>query len=153
MSPAIAYPSTVRQWQKQKPLNGAHNDYHTEQGVRISQPIYVDVPNSIRKALLNGVRTVCSEPLEVEETVDKVSSIRTISSATKQSEVETYLGMTIDVLRTVLFSRGGLQADLLLRLQDIAGIEVITEADVKAAFKARQKQLIDYLKESKTNAS
>ena len=148
---AIAYPTTVRKWNTTKPLNGTANDHFTEQGARLSQPIYIDVPNSIRKELLNRVRTIASEPLEVEETTRTVSDIRTISSSTRQSEVESYLGMNLDVLRTVLFSRGGLAADLVFRMQAITGYEVVTAKDIRAAFKSRQKQIIDFL-EGNTDA-
>jgi len=152
MSPAIAYPSTVRKWNNDKPLNATFNDFHTEQGVRISQPIYIDLPTSTRKELLNGVRSISNEPAEVEQTVNTVSDIRTISSSTRQPEVESFLGMSLDILRGVLFQRGGLSADLVFRLQQVTGIEVVNEKDVKAAFKQRQTQLLTCLK-GKPNAS
>jgi hypothetical protein len=144
---AIAYPTHVRKWNPTKPLNSASNDFHTEQGIRVSQPIYIDIPNTLRKELLNAVRTAASQQLEVEETVQKISNIRTVSSSTRQPEIEEYLGMNLDVLRTVLFSRGGLQADLVFRLQQVTGLQFITAKDVKAAFKLRQNQLLGYLEE------
>ena len=70
-----------------------------------------------------------------------------MTAGSGQGEVERYLGMTLEVLRTVLFSRGGLPIDLCLRLQNVSGVEVLTEADIKKAFKERQSAVLSYLKE------
>lgn len=145
---AIAYPTTVRRWDKNRtPLNAAANDYYNEQGIRFSQPVYIDLPNTVRKELLNAVRTEATRPIEVEETTRTMSGIRTVSSSTRQGDIEEFLGMNLDVLRTVLFGRGGLQADLVFRLQQVTGLEVITAKDIKAAFKQRQTQLLAFLTE------
>jgi hypothetical protein len=51
--------------------------------------------------------------------------------------------MSLDVLRSVLFARGGIAADLFFKLQAIAGEEYVTDKDLTAAFKQRQSQLKD----------
>ncbi|QNI75606.1 hypothetical protein [Synechococcus sp. MVIR-18-1] len=56
--------------------------------------------------------------------------------------------MQPDVLRGVLFQRGGLALDLIIRLQQVAGMEVLTEADIKKAFSARQKSVLNLVKET-----
>ena len=68
-----------------------------------------------------------------------------------QPQVEAFLGMTIDVLRSVLFTRGGLSADLLFKLQAITGIELVTVKDLTAAFKARQAMVKTFVEETKFN--
>ena len=147
---AISYPSTVRNWQKRKALNHYTCDYHTEGGVRISLPVYIDVPTADRKTLLNAVREICATT--VTTTPENThGGISVVSQQTMQPQVEAYLGMALDVLRSMLFSRGGLSADLLLRLQEVTGIEYVTQKDIAAAFKARQGQIKTYVEENKFN--
>ena len=57
----IAAPTTARVFQKSTPINSSGNDLLTDQGVRISSPIYVDLPINLRKDLFNGVRTSCTQ--------------------------------------------------------------------------------------------
>ena len=147
---AISYPSTVRNWQKRKSLNHYSCDHHTEGGVRISLPVYIDVPTADRKTLLNAVREVCATTVTTKRE-NTHGSISVVSQQTMQPQVEAYLGMALDVLRTMLFSRGGLSADLLLRLQEVTGLEFVTQKDIAAAFKARQGQIKTYAEENKFN--
>ena len=143
---AIAYPTTVRKWNNDKPLNATFNDLHTEQGVRISQPIYIDLPTSVRKELLNGVRSLANNPLRWSRRFTILTSAHILCRQPRLSPPK------MDILRGVIFQRGGLSADLVFRLHQVTGIEVITEKDVKAAFKQRQTQLLNCLK-GKPNAS
>ena len=145
----ISYPSAVRKWEKTKPLNHYTCDHHTESGVRISLPMYLDVPNTDRKTLLNAVRDVCSTSFTTKPA--NTRGITVVESQTMQPQVEAFLGMTIDVLRSVLFTRGGLSADLLFKLQAITGIELVTVKDLTAAFKARQAMVKTFVEETKFN--
>ena len=142
---AIAAPPVHRNWDERRVLNYAGADYNTEDGVRISLPLYIDVPNTKRKELLNAVRSVCATQFTTQPA--NTHGITVVNSQTLQPKVEAFLGMTIDILRSVLFSRGGLQADLLFRLQAVTGIELITDKDLTAAFKARQAMVKDFKKE------
>ena len=148
---AISAPPVHRNWDERKVLNYAGADHHTEEGVRISLPIYIDVPNTKRKELLNAVRTVCSQQVSTTP-ANTHGSISVVSSQSLQPKVEAFLGMTVDILRSVLFSRGGLAVDLLFRLQSVTGMEVVTDKDLTAAFKARQAMVKDFKKEVVFNA-
>ena len=63
------------------------------------------------------------------------------------NDVESYLGMSLDVLRTALFSRGGLNIDLALKLQSVTGIELVSLKDIKSALTAKGKFIENWLKE------
>ena len=128
------------------PTNSSNNDAYTSKGARVSLPIYVDVSQQDRKLMLNGIRTKIYETSS-NQSPSSVSGIQVVTAGSGQGEVERYLGMTLEVLRTVLFSRGGLPIDLCLRLQNVSGVEVLTEKDIKAAFKERQAAVLSYLKD------
>ena len=106
MTQAIAYPSKVRSFQKTVALNSAANDPMTADGVRISMPLYIDLPNTLRKDLLNGVREVIAGNFTTSETQTQ-SGLTVSTPSSLESEVEAFLGLSIDNLRNVLFSRGG----------------------------------------------
>lgn len=132
----ISAPSTIRQFQRIPQINNSSCDYFTESGIRISNPIYVDIPNTTRKEILNAVREKCNEVVEQE--TQSVSGIRTTHSASAESTIESYLGLTMDNLRNVLFQRGGLQIDLVLKLQSVSGMELLSMKEIAAAHKAKQ---------------
>ena len=135
------------------PTNSSNNDAYSTKGTRISLPIYVDVSQQDRKLILNGIRTAIYESSSAQSPTS-VSGIRVETASTSgQGAIENYLGMTLEVLRTVLFSRGGLPIDLCLRLQSVSGVEVLSEADIKKAFKERQAAVISYMKENTFQAS
>ena len=70
--------------------------------------------------------------------VASASGISTESASSAESGIESYLGLTIDTLRSaVLFQRGGIPVDMVLKLQSVTGIIALTEKDVAAALKAR----------------
>jgi hypothetical protein len=144
-------PVNHRQWNQTKPLNHHTRDFTTESGVRVSNPVYVDLTTTQRKDLLNLIRTRCYETIDVTQQ-ETQSGIRTVSSANRQGEIEGYLGMSLDVLRTVIFARGGLEVSLLLRLQSVAGFEVITTKELMAGLKAKQDLIKAYVTENKFDA-
>ena len=129
------------------PTNAATNDTYSSNGARISLPIYVDVSQHDRKQMLNGIRTAIYEQ-QPTTTPNSVTGLQVVNATNGQHEIEAYLGMTLDVLRTVLFSRGGMPLDLVLRLQSVSGYEVLSEADIKKAFKERQASVLSYMKEN-----
>ena len=45
--------------------------------------------------------------------------------------------MTVDVLRNVLFQRGGLPTDVVLKIQEITVVTDVTDKDLVAATKAK----------------
>ncbi len=145
MTQSISYPSTVRNFKRSQPINSSTVDPVTNTGVRISLPIYIDVPNTQRKLLLNAVREVISGGYASRATQTQ-SGLTVESASSSESEVEAYLGLTLDNLRNVLFSRGGLPLDLLLKIQSVAGVEVMSEKELFGAFKSRQAFVKDWIK-------
>ena len=143
---APAAPAAHRQWNTAQPLNHHSRDLHLESGVRISTPVYIDLSTSQRKDLLNAIRMKSTEQLEVSQP-KSISGIAVSSYQAQQPQIEAYLGMTLDVLRTVIFQRGGIGIDLLLRMQSVAGIEYITQKDITKAFKARHDAIKAYSEE------
>ena len=123
----------------------------TEGGVRISTPLYIDVPMAQRKGLLNGVREVISQVSIASPA--SASGIVVESATNRKNEVETFLGMSLDVLRSVLFQRGGLSLDLLLKLQAVSGYIVINEKEVDAALKDKLKAIKSYIKENEFHSA
>lgn len=134
----ISAPSTQRAYQNIPPINRSLNDHMTENGVRICIPCYIDAPTALRKEILNQVRELARQPQEASHQPDTLTGIQVVSYSTRQPEIEAYLGMTLDNLRNVLFQRGGLEVSLVLKLQQVSGLEIVTEKDFTAAFKARQ---------------
>ena len=126
-----------------EPINSSAADYHNEDGVRFSLPFYLDVPNQRRKDLLNAVRETISLKRTSTSTPDTMSGI-SVETYTGNS-IEQYIGMNIDVLRSVLFQRGGLPADLILRLQAVTGLTIVTDAQLKKAFDERKKLVLSYV--------
>ena len=149
---SIAAPTVHRNWTERPVLNSAGMDYMTEEGVRLGLPLYVDLPTQKRKELLNGVRSACAAVTTSKPGQGSLSGISVAQSQSMQPQVEAFLGVSVDVLRTILVSRGGLQADLLFRLQAVTGITFVTEKDFAAAFKQRQTQVKDYIKSEKFDA-
>lgn len=141
-----AAPSAIRNFQS-KPLNHHSSDYTTESGIRISTPIYIDLTNVQRKELLNAIRTRCSEQVEVETGGKTLSGNRTVSYSAAQPAIEAFIGMTLEVLRSVIFARGGIEGGLLFRLQSAAGIQMVSEKELAAAIKSKLDTAKAYMKE------
>ena len=135
-------PATVRNFQT-KPLNHHSQDSYTKDGVRISTPVYIDLTQVQRKSLLNAVRSKCNEPAPVRTPVT-ASGISVQSSASQQAEIESFLGVSVDVLRQVLFTRGGIDIALLLRLQAVSGLEVVSVKEIAAALKSKTELIKGY---------
>lgn len=148
---AIAYPDTVRNFQNLPRLNSSEFDTFTQDGSRISLVLYIDVPTQTRKELLNRIRTEASKSSANATTSRSVSGITVENSSSNLSNVESYIGMTLPNLRNALFARGGLHIDFLLKLQSVAGMEVITAKDIEAAWKARFALVKDFIKEHSYN--
>lgn len=125
-------------------LNSASNDYTTEDGVRVCIPLYIDIPVSERKTLLNLVRHKAME-MNVSEVKSK-SGISVATSNNELSKIEAYLGCSLEVLRSLIFSRGGLSADLVLKLQSLTGYEVVSLKDIDLALKNRLGTIKEYAK-------
>lgn len=144
MTSTISYPSSVRNFLQTPPLNGSAFDYTTADGVRVSAPTYIDLSNNQRKQILNEVRSVAAK--STERDVVSPSGLKVSSSSSMEAAVENYLGLTIANLRNVLFQRGGLPVDLVLKLQEVTGLVFVTEKDFAAAFKEKQSRIKDFLK-------
>ena len=140
----ITAPSVYREYHTIPPINKHTNDYTNPGGVRVCVPIYIDPPTNLRKELLNGVRAVANQSL-IAETVHPETGLVVQQSSSRQSEVEHYIGMSIEALRSVLFQRGGIEASLLLKLQAVAGIEIVSEKEIYAGFKAKQAVVKDFI--------
>lgn len=146
MTQAPAYKSTVRNYQQFPQINSGFNDKVNENGVRISLPCYIDLTTAQRKQLLNGVRDACAAVQTT--TQSKTASGLTVETPTSAvNDVESYLGLSLDMLRNALFSRGGLTVDLALKLQSVTGIELVSVKDIKAALTAKGKFIENWLKE------
>ena len=126
-----------------EPINSAVNDYHNEDGVRFSLPFYLDLPNQKRKELLNALRETINTSRVSVSTPNTMSGI-TVSTTTGNS-VEQYVGMDLTILRGVLFQRGGIPADLIMRIQAVTGHVVVTDAQLKKAFDERKKHVLAYV--------
>ena len=137
---------SVRRNFKSEPLNHHTKDTTTESGVRVSVPIYIDLTTTQRKSLLNDIREKCADQAEVTSNAS-VSGIRTVAYSSAQPEIESFIGMSMEVLRTFLFQRGGLDVALLLRLQSVAGKDYVTVKEIETAVKAKQALVKKYVEE------
>ena len=151
MTSTIAAPTTSRPFQQTTAINSATHDLITDVEIRISSPLYVDLPNSLRKELFNGVRTACTAPSVARTASASVSGIQVEESSNRAPDVESFIGMNIDTLRAVLFSRGGLPVDLVLRLQAVTGIVFVTEKDLNASVKKRATVIKKYITDNTFN--
>lgn len=125
-------------------INNYANDYITDSGTRICTPLYLDLTTVQRKELLNAVRSKAAEMEQVQTNTQ--SGISVASSVGNLSKIEAFLGVSLEILRSgVLFQRGGLAADLVIKLQAITGVEVVSLKEIEAAYKARTKLVKDYV--------
>ena len=132
-------PSSTRNFQNIPPINRAANDSITDDGTRISLCLYIDPTMNVRKNILNAVRELCNQPVEPAHQPTTMSGISVIHNATLQPKVESYLGMSIDNLRSnVLFQRGGLEISLVLKLLAVTGLSLVTDKEIASAIKAKQ---------------
>ena len=144
MTQSISYKSSVRSFNSPPALNSASNDYTTKSGVRVCCPIYIDIPQETRKAWLNELRRLASATTVRE--VTSASGISTESATNADAGIESYLGLTLDTLRSsVLFQRGGIAIDMVLKIQSVTGIEAVSEKDIAAALKARAEDVKTFI--------
>ena len=139
----ISYPTKVRSFLKTPQLNSI--DCITEHGARISTPLYIDLPITERKALFNAVREACNARTQVRDP-KAASGIVVETASNDEAKVESFLGQTTESLRSTLFGRGGIQLDLILKIQSVAGLEIVSVEDVKAAFAAKLAEVKNFVK-------
>jgi hypothetical protein len=136
-----------------EPLNSAKSDYYTDNGSRVSTVLYLDIPMEKRKLLYNALRT----KVELEaftSTPPTLSGIQTVTAnSSSLNRIEAYVGVSLSVLRGVLFQRGGVALDLILRIQEASGLEVISTKELAAALDSRKKQVVNYIKENPFNGA
>lgn len=107
-------------------------------GTAISVPFYIQPTTDQKKALLNGFRVVKQKQLldmGFDNTRNEGRIAVVDNTAPPQTQAEIDLGMTEENLRLALFSRTGLHERLVLKLQEITGIEVFKREDVETTFK------------------
>ena len=143
---SISAPGKHRQWDKKAPLNSSAFDYYNEAGYRVSTPIYVDVPLTKLKDQFNLLRSLAAAPSE-SETPKTQSGITVDTFTSNEPVIEGRLGMTLDNLRMVLFSRGSVDLGLLLRIQSITGDEIISVKDLEAAYKSKLTHIRKFIKD------
>jgi len=123
-------------------INNYTNDYTTQNGVRICTPIYLDLTNAQRKELLNAVRTASSQTTTTKTNTQSGITVETNNGSL--NAVEAYLGTSVDLLRSLLFQRGGLSVDLVLKIQQVSGLEIVSVKEIEAALKARASLVKSY---------
>jgi hypothetical protein len=131
-------------------INSWLNDYTTADGVRISTPTYIDLSQNQRKLLFSGVRSAI-EAHRSTSTPSTVSGIVVETAGAASSSVEQFLGITVNNLRSVIFSRGGVDITLVLKLQAVTGIEIVPVKEIEAAYKARTALIKDFVKANQFN--
>ena len=125
-------------------LNNWQNDHTNDLSVRVSCPLYIDVPQQLRKDLYSKLRST----VETEKIISTPKSQSGISVATATpggTRVEAAIGVSLDNLRSIMFSRGGLDVTLLLRIQCVLGEEVVTTKDIETALKNKISQVKEFI--------
>jgi len=107
-------------------------------GTAISVPFYIQPTTDQKKALLNAFRVEKQKQL-LDMGFDNTRSEGRIAvvdnTRPPQTQIEADLGMTEENLRLTLFNRQGLQERLVLKLQELTGVEVFSREEVEATFK------------------
>ena len=128
-------------------LNNWQNDFTNNDAVRVSCPLYIDVPQQLRKDLYSKLRSVV-ETEKIISTPKSQSGIIVATATPGGTQVEAAIGVSLDNLRSIVFSRGGLDVSLLLRIQCVLGEEVVTIKDIETALKnkiSHGKELIEMI--------
>ena len=84
-------------------------------GVAISTPIYIQLTKEQNKTILNAIRTAISR--------DGVA-------------VESEIGVSETNLRHLLFARNGLPERLLLKLQEVTGLEIVSKQQIENTYRS-----------------
>ena len=112
-----------------------------ELGSTISCPFYVSPTTDKKKELLNAFRSVKAKQA-IEAGFDPAPKPGTggVSVQTNvnppTTPIEHELGITEENLRLMLFSRQGLHERLVVKLQELTGVEVFTREDAQQTFDA-----------------
>ena len=106
-------------------------------GTAISVPFYIQPTTDQKKALLNAFRVEKQKQLldmgfDNTRTEGRIAVVD--NTRPPQTQIEADLGMTEENLRLTLFNRQGLQERLVLKLQELTGVEVFTREEVEATF-------------------
>ena len=91
-------------------------------GVAISTPIYIQLTKEQNKTILNAIRTAISRDGE---------------------SVESELGVSEANLRHLLFARNGLPERLLLKLQEVTGLEIVSKQQIEDTYQSWITHLYD----------
>jgi hypothetical protein len=130
-------------------INSSQRDYTNSEGVRVCVPIYLDLTNLQRKTLLSAARSLATECADA--TPHTQSGIVVSNTTGGLNRLEAYLGCSFDLLRSALFQRGGLAADLVIKLQLATGVEVISLKEIEAGIKAKIALVKDYVAQNPFN--
>ena len=84
-------------------------------GVAISTPIYIQLTKEQNKTILNAIRTAISRDGEA---------------------VEYELGVSEANLRHLLFARNGLPERLLLKLQEVTGLQIVSKQQIEDTYQS-----------------
>ena len=84
-------------------------------GVAISTPIYIQLTKEQNKTILNAIRTAISRDGEA---------------------IESELGVSEANLRHLLFARNGLPERLLLKLQEVTGLEIVSKEQIENTYRS-----------------
>lgn len=131
-------------------LNSWQNDYNTPEGVRISTPTYIDLSQNQRKLLFSAVRTAV-EAHRTTSTPKTASGIVVETASPAATSIEAFIGISVNNLRSVLFSRGGVDITLILKLQAATGLVIVSASELEAAYKARIALIKSFVKETQFN--
>lgn len=99
-----------------------------ESGASISTPVYITLTIDQRKALLNQFRHIKTEQMIKEAYSTGKNGGDCLSS------IEGELGMSEENLRVALFNRKGLPEKLVIRLQELTGLEIVNADQIRATF-------------------
>ena len=83
-------------------------------GVAISTPIYIQLTKEQNKTILNAIRAAISRDGEA---------------------IEYELGVSEANLRHLLFARNGLPERLLLKLQEVTGLEIVSKQQIENSYR------------------
>lgn len=110
-----------------------------ETGLSISVPIYIQPTTEQNKQLLNAFREVKRQQLlEMGHQTTRVqgSIVVETAQAEPKTPVELELGMDENNLRYALFNRHGVNERLIIKLQQLTGLELVTKEQIEAVTKA-----------------
>ena len=91
-------------------------------GVAISTPIYIQLTKEQNKTILNAIRSAISRDGEA---------------------IESELGVSEANLRHLLFARNGLPERLLLKLQEVTGLEIVSKQQIEDTYQSWITHLYD----------